>query len=627
MRYSNGVYSSVGRALACEARGRKFKSYWTPYTSLTVTTSLVCKLRVCNPLLMLFSLVYTWIKYKMSPPSIVALNRLFVERDSKHRRITSNLGLTFRNSKWSGYARTNINLDSKNDFLWTITRVLLFLISLMVLFIGLGYYNMLATLNPFTLLYWFAMDSNLYFQVTTISGLLYLLQLSIDTLQQKFMLMYFGSPTYSTQAINSNPTTVHIPKRLHKPLLYSLVQQSTSSDVLEKLLERSSRPQSGLTDLHFLKSLYRTTYLTKLLLHPTPIIRLVDSLTRSNSSLTTTSLPSFFTNVAKLRKPSLDAIALDYLLFRDKSPVKSLRACTTLRWNLAHLNSNNASGLESLSSINGLFYLSSITQTRLHSLINLHPELLPLNSSIGEQTQVIRWDKWLYKYSLLHRSSLKTGFYLNMFKSSLGSGFYNQDVGTRNLWLPSSLSSASTNLNLNYAGSLNTYLYGHPTSLNLPSSLSTPFHFYNKATLTPLSFYESSYNWALRRFYSLNSSNSNQLCYKPSLSGLNTNPLTVHNLYTASATNYSLNLLKDFTSNVNQSTLTTSVPSVISVQVSCSETTMDPYLAYSSQSFFSKERLELLHNITANRSSKVAIQNNQMFLDARLSPNFKSLSS
>ena len=175
------------------------------------------------------------------------------------------------------------------------------------------------------------MDSNLYFQVTTISGLLYLLQLSIDTLQQKFMLMYFGSPTSSTQAINPNPTTVHIPKRLHKPLLYSLVQQSTSSDVLEKLLERSSRPQSGLTDLHFLKSLYRTTYLTKLLLHPTPIIRLVDSLTRSNSSLTTTSLPSFFTNVAKLRKPSLDAIALDYLLFRDKSSVKSLRACTTLR--------------------------------------------------------------------------------------------------------------------------------------------------------------------------------------------------------------------------------------------------------------------------------------------------------
>ena len=571
---------------------------------------------------MLFSLVYTWIKYKMSPPSIVALNRLFVERDSKHRRITSNLGLTFRNSKWSGYARTNINLDAKNDFLWTLTRVLLLLVSSMVLFTGLVYYNTSAALNPLTLLYWFAMDSNLYFQVTTISGLFYLLQLSIDTLHQKLISTYFGPSTHLGHVFTPNPTVLQIPKRLHKPLLYSLVQQSTSSDLLEKLLETNSPSQSKLTDLPFLRSLYRTTYLTKLLLNPTPIIRLVDSLSRANSPLVT-SLPTFLNNVAKLRKPSLDSIALDYVLFTDKSVPSSLRACNTLRWNLSHSYPSNVSGLEPLSSVHGLFYLPSINQTKLHSLTSSYPELSSLNSSLEEQTRVIRWDRWLYKYSLLHRSSLKTGFYLNLFKFSLGSGFYNQNIGTRNLWLPSSLSLAPTGLNPNYAGSLSIHLYGRSADLSLPLSLPTIFNFYNKANLKPLSFYESSYYWALRRFYSLNSSNSNQLCYKPSPLDTDLNPLTAYNSYTVSATNYNVNLLKDFTALVNQSTLSCPLNAVLPSQTSFEATTSDPYLAYSSQSFFSKERLELLHNVTANRSSKVAIQNNQTIFDPRIFINVK----
>jgi hypothetical protein len=74
---------------------------------------------------------------------------------------------------------------------------------------------------------------------------------------------------------------------------------------------------------------------------------------------------------------------------------------------------------------------------------------------------------------------------------------------------------------------------------------------------------------------------------------------------------------------VNQSTLSSPLNSVLPSQTSFEATTADPYLAYSSQSFFSKERLELLHNVTANRSSKVAIQNNQTIFDPRLFINAK----
>lgn len=182
------------------------------------------------------------------------------------------------------------------------------------------------------------------------------------------------------------------------------------------------------------------------------------------------------------------------------------------------------------------------------------------------------------------------------------------------------------NADSNYAGLLNTQLYGRFLNLNLTHSLPSLIHFYNKANITPLSFYESSYYWALRRFYRLNSSNTNRLSYKPYTNTINSNLLTTYSSYTTSAASYNLNLTHDLSSVVNQSTLSTLGAPVRVLEVSPSPAHTDPYLAYSSQLFFSKERLELLHNVTANRSSRVAIHNNQEPLDARLWPNPTPLS-
>ena len=586
--------------------------------SSTSTDHSDLELRVLSSTLMLFSLVYTWIKYKMSPPSVVALNRLFVERDSKHRRITSNLGLTFRNSKWSGYARTNINLDAKTDFLWSLTRAAAFFFTLTVIFTGLGYYNGAGTTNPLLVFYWFAIDSNLYLQVTTISGVFYLVQLSLDALHRKFVSTLFGTAPKPNQVSLAKPEAMQIPKRLHKPLLYSLVQNTTSSDVLEKLLTANPNPPTTFSNLSFLKSLYWTTYLTKLSVNRAPILRLVDSLGYSNHS-PVSNVPKFLNNVAKLRQPSLNTLALDYTLFRPNPTSLHLLPHSGLRWNLT-----SVTGLESPVSTQGLFYLPTIDQTKLHSLTSLYPELSPLNSSLEEQTQVIRWDRWLYKYSLLHRSSLKTGFYLNLFKSSLGSSFYNQDMGTRNLWLPSSLASLTSGDSSSHPGSLHSQLYGRFLNSELLPSLPSSPHFYNKANLAPLSFYESSYHWALRRFYKLNSTSSNQLAYKPTLYTTNQSILGAHKHYSTSAISYSLRITEGVSSLSSQSTLSVPTPPASTLSSLTQSTYSDSYLAYSPQSFFSKERLELLHNVTASRSSKSAIQNNQTHLDSRLNSNVKS---
>ena len=72
----------------------------------------------------MFKRLYNWLKLKTLPSSILFKNRLFVERDSKHRRIMSNFGLTFRNSKWSEYAIKKITDHS----FWSLTFTVSFFI-------------------------------------------------------------------------------------------------------------------------------------------------------------------------------------------------------------------------------------------------------------------------------------------------------------------------------------------------------------------------------------------------------------------------------------------------------------------------------------------------------------------
>ena len=61
---------------------------------------------------MLFKRIFNWLKLKSITPSTLYRNRLFIERDSKKRRVMSNFGLTFRNSKWTDYSLNNVSLKS-----------------------------------------------------------------------------------------------------------------------------------------------------------------------------------------------------------------------------------------------------------------------------------------------------------------------------------------------------------------------------------------------------------------------------------------------------------------------------------------------------------------------------------
>jgi hypothetical protein len=117
----------------------------------------------------MFKILYNWLKFKTLPPSILFTNRLYLERESKTRKITTNLGLTFRNSKWSEYLRTDINPNLKSLWLlglfWPLPFVIIFFIFWQVAYL----YNVTWLSNTTSYFIWSFKDTSAYWFFTLLT--------------------------------------------------------------------------------------------------------------------------------------------------------------------------------------------------------------------------------------------------------------------------------------------------------------------------------------------------------------------------------------------------------------------------------------------------------------------------
>lgn len=547
---------------------------------------------------MLFSRVYNWIKYKTLPPSVLFLNRLFVERDSKHRRVTSNLGLTFRNSKWSTYARVNINLNSRTNYFFLLAKFIGFVALLTALIKFSNYYNLFTFTNYGYSVIWFLFDADLYMKVLFSSSLFCSIQVIFSTIYSNFLttLTFNTSKTVNNTLIESE--SFGVPKRLRKPILYSWLTTNTVNKDISKLFNLTTSNSSNKSLLNLTHNLFKSANL----------------LSRSDLSVTELSAillklelsvkPKLTTNLSTTFNPAEIPSSLDYKLF-NSSPFKVKKHFFTecSYWTLESVQTElNKNSIE-LESINGLFYSSNLSYSKLNNLLNTTPELNNLRTSVDSQLSVIRWQRWLYKYNILHRASLKNSLYLTTAKRLINSGFYSSSLTTNNIW-----ASSTPNLNsdLNSSASSLTYaLFGDSLNLNNLNTLNLnpTTGFYNSNILTSLSFYELSYHWFIQRFYQLNNLRSNEvlshlnlskslgstlrssiLSYENSALSLNTNVTSALKL--PSSTLYN---------NVNSDPSTTSSAGTLSPN--------DLYLHYYDYSLFSKQRIEVLQNLVTNNSS------------------------
>jgi hypothetical protein len=168
---------------------------------------------------MLFKQLYNWIKFKTLPPSVLFKNRLYTERDSKTRRITRNLGLTFRNSKWLNYSRTDINFNLKSN----LVKSFFLFFSIILIFIWLLnfnlFYNFNLTNNDCFFLIWYLKDLIVYYFFTSFT----LLTLFCSYLFEKFytyILDRFFFKTSSNNQLNLDSLS-QVPLNSYKYLYYN----------------------------------------------------------------------------------------------------------------------------------------------------------------------------------------------------------------------------------------------------------------------------------------------------------------------------------------------------------------------------------------------------------------------
>ena len=525
---------------------------------------------------MLFSRVYNWIKYKTLPPSVLFMNRLFVERDSKHRRVTSNLGLTFRNSKWSSYARVNINIQSQSSYFKFLYSTTSFILLLIVLAKFTSYYDITILFTPVYTLVWFLFDGDLYLKAVFASSLLCTLQLTASSLYAKL---------FQAVTIPSQDTTLEsqytLPKRLHKPLLYLWSSQASDG---ASVFNTTVTSESSNSSLLLLKHLYSAVHLLKIQSQSYySLSSTLNNLEQPTSNLTT--LESY-----NLRDRHL-TLGLEYMLMNSYSKGSTNSHTELTAWSLPSIH-NELTGFNlELNFREGPFYLTDISTSKLNSLSLNFGELTPLKSSVENQLKLIRWNRWLYKFNLLHRKSLRSASNLTFAKRLISSGFHKSSNTSSNLW-SSSIFENSSNTMLNVAAVTNSVYASQNKQSWLPYS--------NSQSNASLGFYEESYHWFIKRFYLFNSLPTNQISLFPVLKsdGLDAR------LSNLRALEYEQSLL-DVNTSLALNALTPKSSTLNTSSVLSSSTT-DLHLDYSNLTLFSQRNTEILLNLSANSSNKAS---------------------
>ena len=464
---------------------------------------------------MLFSRIFNWIKYKTLPPSTLFLNRLFIERDSKHRRLMSNLGLTFRNSKWSMYARTNVSEINHASLYTSYLTIVSFTAVLFLSYTLFVYYDVEILTSLIVANVWFIIDCEIY--VTTLSMFFYWLITHI-TLTVGYTQLFNLTPTSlnfnNSNVYSKNLTNVKIPKRLYKSILYKWSIKSTFRASELTFFNNNVYSSQGSCHRFYSRLFKLLTLLTKD--HTT--ISYYSSLLHNcgkNFNLTTSSTSKLNTLFSSVQDPYSKMILMDYTLrYLNRRSVNYAHEFAL--WNLS-LASNEWSSHESIISQQP-FYLRQLSYTYINHSIGCNVEFLNLIPSLESQTTLRSVHKWIYKYNLLHRASLRDSSQMTFLLQHLAPSFYASTFFSRNMWTSSTLIQSfneGTRVGSYHEALGSGNSFHRDMTVMQPNSLFRNFHNVAQVTLFPLS-----YNWTIQRFYNFNTLSTHNTRWNKSYTNL-----------------------------------------------------------------------------------------------------------
>lgn len=423
-----------------------------------------------------------------------------MERDSKNRKVTSNLGLTFRSSKWSNYTRTNITLSSRTSFLNSLRKVATFLILLIVLSCLISYYSFWPYKNFVNTTLWFIQDADLYLKVLFTSSLLCSVQALVSSLFNKFFLG-IATINYSDKKRITSPSNWNLPKEFYKPLLCSWALNSSFKERCEFIFEPNLNKSVGNLNLILFYNLFKATYfINKLQESKLEIRDMVWVLGKNNDKKFNKTLLSPLNS--SLFTKNWYALYIDFLTFNN-TKTKNSNLDEMFSWLISSLDSDSSLEFLNLQWKQGLFLNTNLSYSSVNDLSSKFTELDSLRTSTNLQISLILQNRWLYKYTVLHRASFLNALHTTLVKQLISAGFYDSSFLTRNIWASSSISYSKLQPSL--FGDLTRMLYGdnltgvNPTLFESFTSLGG----INFSNINSLTHYESSYYWFLNRSFAL----------------------------------------------------------------------------------------------------------------------------
>ena len=490
---------------------------------------------------MLFLKLYNWLKYKTFPTSFLFKNRLFIERDSKHRKVMNNFGLIFRNSKWNNYENANVNADFKNIYLKFAFKIIFFIFFFYLLcFLNFTNNFFFSSLSFF---FWFTLDSLDYYTSFVIWSFFSFLSISLS----KFYLFINKydkldskeNPSSLLKKINfhnvsSNPS-IFLSKSDLNWILYAWLSNDNSFSkynvkCIELLFDSNVSKKLWNDTYGFYMDLFKAVFFLNL--HNNDFYSYRNLLKNLNNSRFS-SIFVFFENT-DLFKNYFNFILSFYFKNKTNSYFLTKKTKSTVedsKWILdssflEKSKSNNVFLKSALGSFffNNISFIETLNNLTYKNSSNFLFKNLLIINSVTSSVNFAKWNRWLYRYSLLHRKSLKFSQKLIFTKKLMNTGFYNSSIFKKNLW--NSVYFSSKNLKSHHMTTFFDSYFNDFMSINynknfFVKSLQNTFVFDDKNNFLFFKFFETSYFWHLKRFFLFNALNKNNSFIKINLKKTN----------------------------------------------------------------------------------------------------------
>lgn len=478
---------------------------------------------------MLFQKLYNWIKYKNTPTSFLQKNRLFLERDSKNKRIFPNFGLHFRNSKWSSYSTFNI----KTQFILNYFNIFLFFFLLFLLLFFYKYfakyYIRFSILNNIFFFLWIGIETWHYL-------ILFIFWFFLVALTSIFKIIYF---LFFFNKFNFEFNKVLLDSKLNSKLLTSLnIKKLNQSNDNRKLVyfawlknTHSSLNYLNVKNLYlnntknfvlsdyfkFFIELFKLNYFLNFNANGQNFRRTTYN---ANNSINSLNKILQYINNAKQISNQFTILTLfkistfeEYFDFKNKQSSSLKFLNNNHKWNIQVIDDELRTSDFAKKIKVGNFYFINLNYEKLLNYSINYFEALNITVQVQKQLNVSKWNRWLYRYSVTHRKNIKNSHQITNFKTLINSGNYDSNFFNKNLWNSENFSLYKTNASFS---SLNKIFYKNIFTketlpqVNLKKSLIIN-NFSNTTSLNLLNIHENSFFWFVKRFYQFNSLSTNAI--------------------------------------------------------------------------------------------------------------------